>query len=142
MDALAPPLKALLHIKLKIRAGKSVRESIKEYVQESMDCPFAKNLGLWLFYKESEQPQHIEITQTYRKLLVEVLNRGLEGDQILKPLESLEEEMVTASMNDLDKQLQKLPFIVLTPLLLLQLPAFLILIFAPLVFQLLSEMGY
>ena len=142
MDALAPPLRALLHIKLKIRTGKSVRESIKEYVQESMDCPFAKNLGLWLFCKESEQPQQVEITQTYRKLLVEVLNRGLEGDQILKPLESLEEEMVTASMNDLDKQLQKLPFIVLTPLLLLQLPAFLILIFAPLVLKLLNELGY
>lgn len=142
MDALAPPLRALIHIKLKIRTGTSIRESIKEYVSESLECEFAQNLGLWLFYKESEQPQKIEIHKTYRKLLIEVLARGLEGDQILKPLETLEEEMIAASLNDLDKQLKKLPFIVMAPLFFLQLPAFLILIFAPLALLLLERLQY
>lgn len=138
MDTLAPPLHALIHIKLKIRTGTSIRESIKEYYKENPDSEFSKDLSLWLFYKESEQDQKIEWTHTYRKLLVEVLERGLEGEQILDSLEALEEEVLSASYLDLDKQLQKLPFIVFIPLFLLQLPALLLLVFYPLISRLLS----
>ena len=137
MDSLAPPLRALLNIKLKIRTGISIREAIKEYGQEACDCDFAKNLSLWLFHKESEQEQKIQFTHNYRKLLVEVLERGLQGEQILDALDTLEEEVINASNHDLETQLQKLPFIVFIPLFFLQLPALLLLIFYPLVSKLL-----
>ncbi len=143
MDSLAPPLRALLNIKLKIQSGTSTRESIKEYVKETLDCSFAQDLGLWLFQIESESSDPPKpFTHPFRKMLVEVLAQGLEGDQILKSLEILEAEMIRASHRDLDNQLQKLPFIVMIPLLLLQLPAFLLIIFGPLLSKLLGELQY
>ena len=143
MDSLAPPLRALLNIKLKIQSGISTRESIREYVKETLDCSFAQDLGLWLFQVESESNEPPKsFTHPFRKMLVEVLTQGLEGDQILKSLEILEAEMISASHRDLDNQLQKLPFIVMIPLLLLQLPAFLLIIFGPLLSKLLGELNY
>ena len=143
MDTLAPPLKALIHIKLKIQSGLSTRESIREYVKESLNCEFAKNLGLWLFEVESEKKVSTSYDKhPYRKMLVEVLLQGLEGDQILKSLEILEEEMIQAAHSDLDRQLKKLPVVVMFPLLLLQLPAFLILIFGPLLSKLINSLNY
>ena len=144
MDSLAPPLRALLNIKLKIQSGTSTRESIREYVKEALDCGFAQDLSLWLFQMESESDEMTQklFTHPFRKMLVEVLKQGLEGDQILKSLEILETEMIEASHRDLDNQLQKLPFIVMIPLLFLQLPAFLLLIFGPLLSKLLSQLHY
>ncbi len=144
MDSLAPPLRALLNIKLKIQSGISTRESIREYVKEALDCSFAQDLSLWLFQIESESDEMTSkpFTHPFRKMLVEVLAQGLEGDQILKSLEILEAEMIEASHRDLDNQLQKLPFIVMIPLLFLQLPAFLLIIFGPLLSKLLGELHY
>ncbi|MDE0151503.1 MAG: hypothetical protein OXK80_03260 [Bdellovibrionales bacterium] len=144
MDSLAPPLRALLSIKLKIQSGISTRESIREYVKEALDCSFAQDLSLWLFQMESENNEISPkiFTHPFRKMLVEILTQGLEGEQILKSLEILENEMITASHRDLDNQLQKLPFILMMPLLFLQLPAFLLLIFGPLLSKLLSELHY
>ena len=138
MDALTPPLQALLNIKLKIRTGTSIRESIKEHCQETPHCEFSKDLALWLFYKESNQNQKVQFTHTYRKLLVETLERGLSGEPILDSLDVLEEEVIHASHHDLEKQLQKLPFIVFIPLFLLQIPALLLLVFYPLLSRLLN----
>ena len=142
MDSLAPPLRALLNIKLKIQSGISTRESIREYVQETLDCDFAKDLSLWLFQMESEgHESHLKpFTHPFRKMLVEVLKQGLEGEQILKSLEILETEMVEASQRDLDNQLQKLPFILMIPLLFLQLPAFLLIIFGPLLSKMVQQL--
>jgi len=144
MDSLAPPLRALLGIKLKIQSGISTRESIREYVKETLDCHFAQDLGLWLFQMESENNEISPkiFTHPFRKMLIEVLTQGLEGEQILKSLEILETEMIEASHRDLDNQLQKLPFILMMPLLFLQLPAFLLLIFGPLLSKLLNELHY
>ena len=47
--------------------------------------------------------------------------------------------MIEASKEDLESQLQKLPFITLIPLLFLQLPAFLILLLGPLVLKLILQ---
>lgn len=142
MDSLAPPLRALLNIKLKIQSGISTRESIREYVQETLDCDFAQDLSLWLFQIESEGNEfHLKpFTHPFRKMLVEVLKQGLEGEQILKSLEILEMEMVEASHRDLDSQLQKLPFILMAPLLFLQLPAFLLIIFGPLLSKMIQQL--
>lgn len=139
MDALAPPLKALLYLKLKIQTGTSTRESIREYVKEQNSCDFAKRLSLWLFQKESSQEvSYIGLHKPYRKMLIEVLDRGLDGEQILKSLDSLEEEMIRACEEDVENQIQKIPFIILIPLLLLQVPALLLLGIGPLVLQLLK----
>ena len=141
MDTLAPPLKALLNIKLQIQAGTSTRESIYKYIKENTGCSFARDLSDWIFQIESGgRPSLDHFQKTYRKMLIEILTRGLEGDQILKSLSALEEEMITASQIDMDRQIQKLPLLTMIPLLFLQLPAFLILVFGPLLMKIIHQL--
>ena len=143
MDSLAPPLRALLEIKLKVQTGSSVRAAIKEYTTEFKSEPFARDLQQWLFNREAGGGALIKPFQgyTYRKLLIEVLARGLEGGAVLKPLLALEEELISASQIDMDRQLKKLPLTAMIPLLLLQLPAFLILVFGPLLLRLMDQLN-
>ena len=53
MVCLAPPLKAVLEIRLQIENGVSVPQAIRVYSQRNLDEPFAKELGFWLFTKET-----------------------------------------------------------------------------------------
>lgn len=139
MDSLAPPLEALLYIKLKIQTGASTRESIKDYIYTHPNCLFAKNLDLWLFEVESLQSiSYKNMNNPYRRLFIELLKRGLEGEPILKLLHHLEMDMIEACKEDIQKQIQKLPFITLIPLLFLQVPAFLVLVIGPLMSHLLQ----
>ena len=141
MDSLAPPLKALLQIKLKIQTGISVRESIREYIQETPACELTKDIAAWFFQMEAGQEASLQPFQrTYRKMLIEILTRGLQGEPILKSMEALEEEMIEASITDMENQLQKLPLMTMIPLLCLQLPAFLLLVFGPLLLRLLQQL--
>ena len=141
MDTLAPPLKALLQIKLKIQIGLSTRESIREYIKETADCKFAQKIENWLFQFESQsQPLLSEFQTLHQKMLIEVLTRGLEGDEILQSLSILEEEMLEFSHLELDKQLKILPLKTMIPLFFLQLPAFLLLFFGPVFIELLKSL--
>ena len=143
MDTLAPPLQALLQIKLKIRIGLSARESIREYVKESINCEFAQKIENWLFQFESQKDTDSDVSpfQTpHQKMLIETLTRGLNGDEILQSLDILETEMLEFSQLELDKQLKTLPLKIMIPLLFLQLPAFLLLLFGPFFIKMLNNL--
>ena len=144
MDYLAPPLNAVLQIQLKIKSGFSVRSAIQAYVKDFPDCPFAVQINLWLFYMETGRP-NIQITSTknsYRKILLDILQRGLKGEPILCTLQEFEIELKRASLYNLEQQIQKLPFFSLIPLLLFQVPAFLLLLLAPLLLELQKNLHF
>ena len=140
MDTLAPPLRALLQIKFKIQTGSSTRESIREYIKEFVDCEFSKKLDSWIFQLESQgQGDDVIFKTPHQKMLIETLERGLNGDEILHSMEVLEAEMLEFSHLELDRQLKTLPLKTMVPLLLLQLPAFLLLFFGPFLINLMTN---
>ncbi len=142
MDYLAPPLKALLTVQLKIKSGLSVRSAIQSYVRDHLDCPFAKQVELWLFCHQTGH--HFDDSKLskkiYRKSLLDIFDRGLKGEPILQILQEFEEELKEISLQNLDQQIQKLPFLTLIPLFLFQVPAFLLLLLAPLLLDLGSHL--
>ena len=141
MVSLAPPLQAVLEIRLYIESGKSVSQSIKSYVQSSLTDPFAKELGLWLFAEETGGVFNTQTLKSiYRKHLMDILRRGLKGEPILELLEDYEKDLIEICKEDLEKHLQKLPFVTLIPLLLFEFPALLILLIGPLLLNLLSAL--
>ena len=144
MDYIAPPLNAVLQIQMKIKNGLSVRSAIKAYTRESFNCSFASQLHLWLFFletgKEFFPPAWAK--KNYRKILIDILHRGLKGEPILCVLQEFEEELKKAALQDLEEQIQKLPFISLIPLFLFQVPAFFLLLLAPLLLELQSHLSY
>ena len=137
MVPLAPPLKAVLEIRLQMENGISVAQSVKNYVQSNTQDEFAKELGLWLFARETGQRFEKKL-HFHRKNLIEILNRGLKGDPIMEYLKDFEEDIVEICKEDLEKHLERLPYICLMPLMLFQFPAFLLLLIGPLVSNLLN----
>ncbi len=138
MDYLAPPLNAVLQIQLKIKTGQSVRSAIQAYIREFSDCAFAREVNLWLFHIETGKkflPAALK-KKSYRKILLDILYRGLKGEPVLCLLQEFESELKTAALQDLEQQIQKLPFISLIPLFLFQVPAFFLLLLAPLLLEL------
>ena len=138
MDYLAPPLNAVLQIQLKIKNGLSVQSAIHVYVKDFPDCPFATQMGLWLFYLNTGKcfKEPTLMKKSYRKTLLDILHRGLKGEPILDVLHEFEEELKIVALQDLEQQIQKLPFISLIPLFLFQVPAFLLLLLTPLLMEL------
>ena len=161
MVPLAPPLRAALEIRLEIENGVSVSQAIRSFSRRALDDSFAKELGLWLFAYETgqglkwppgpdkaprkkrqlwPQPQKPAFKSPYRRQLVDILARGLRGEPVLDALTDLEQDLKLATEEDLERHLQKLPFISLIPLMVLELPAFLLLLAGPLVLDLLSAL--
>lgn len=141
MDYLAPPLKAVLEIRLQMENGISVSQSIRLYAQRNLEDLFAKELCFWLLSKETGRSYQTKtFNKPYRKHLLELLNRGLQGEPILEALCDFEEDLIFATNEDLEQHLQKLPFFSLIPLMLFEFPAFFLLLTGPLFFDLLSAL--
>lgn len=143
MESLAPPLDLVLWIKYDLEKGLSVKFSLQNYIKKA-DGQFQVVLMTWLSLYEQGKPTDIvknAQSSQIRRSLIEVLERGLKGEPILKTLELLEQEIIMACEAEIDEKVQKLPFLLLIPLLLFQLPAFLLLLFGPLLSMLLSSFG-
>lgn len=134
MEGLAPPLELLLCVKRSMEKGQSIKIGILDYVKRSPDN-FATLVARWLsLLQQGQDPRPVvqSLTSVHRKTLLHILERGLKGESIHAILLQLEEEMVEACREEITNKLAKLPFIMLIPLLLFQFPAFLMLLFGPL----------
>jgi len=141
MVDLAPPLKAVLGIRLSIENGYSVSQSIKLYSEAHQEDLFAKELGFWLYAQSAGRNYSHKIFDTfYRKRLLEILNSGLKGEPVLKALTFLEEDLVFISQEFLEQHIQKLPLMALLPLMLFQFPSYFLLLIGPLLLNLLSTL--
>ena len=141
MVCLAPPLKAVLEIRLQLENGVSVSQAIRAYSQRNLNEPFAKELGIWLFAKEAGKSYNENPFKSfYRKRLIDLLDCGLQGEPILSALCDLEEDLVFITNEELEQHLQRLPLISLIPLMLFEFPAFFLLLLGPLLLNLLSAL--
>ena len=141
MVCLAPPLKAVLEIRLQMENGVSVPQAVRVYSQRNLEEPFAKKLGLWLFAKETGKSYDEKAFDTfYRRRLVDLLNYGLRGESILEALCDLEKDLIFITNENLEQHLQKLPLVSLIPLMLFEFPAFFLLLVGPLLLNLLSAL--
>ena len=138
MVCLAPPLQAVLEIRLLIENGHSVSQSIRLYSQRNQEDDLAKELGAWLFSQTAGKKYENKIFNTfYRRRFLEVLSHGLTGTAILSALSDLEEDLIFIANEDLEQHIQKLPLISLIPLMLFEFPAFFLLLAGPLLLNLL-----
>ena len=145
MEGLAPPLKCLIQIQSSIANGESVRSAIARYLQiVSIDDPFAIVIREFMFAWERGQDWRVTlrtVQSAHRRALIEVLACGLAGQSISAHLESLRTEVCAACDLEIREHLEMLPLKMLVPLLLFQFPAFLLLMFGPLLRHLVEELG-
>lgn len=145
MEGLAPPLKCLIQIQSSIANGESVRSSIARYLQIVLvDDPFAMTVRQFMFAWEQGHDWRAmlrNVESAHRRALIEVLACGLSGQSISAHLESLRTEMCAACDLEIREHLEMLPLKMLAPLLLFQFPAFLLLLFGPLLRHLVEELN-
>ncbi|MES2963437.1 MAG: hypothetical protein V4760_06070 [Bdellovibrionota bacterium] len=144
MEGLAPPLKCLLEVQAAIRNGEAIRAGLTRYAQlSSARDEFASVVRSFLFAWERSQPwRHLlEGQSAHRRALLEVFACGLAGQSVASQLDALRIEIEKACDAEIGAYLEMLPLKMLAPLLLFQFPAFLLLMFGPLLRHLIQEIN-
>ena len=143
MEGLTPPLMHTVRaLRWRISTGLSMREALRLHLESSTSM-LAHDLREWWALKAHDRnpPPPPTFSSPLRRAVLDVIERGLDGQPSLEHLHSLEEEVERAAQHELDEHVNSLPFKVLLPLLLFQFPAFLILLLGPLLRELNEKMG-
>lgn len=143
MESMNPALLLLLIVKRHLERGESVKIGIAEYLRTE-ESSFRDEVATWFnLWQQGLSVDSILKRQNslYRNILLQTLERGLRGEPIYNFLVELEIEIIKACEHSLSQALGRLPFILLVPLLFFQLPAFMILLFGPILSRFLEAMG-
>jgi hypothetical protein len=137
MEGLAPTLRCALEVRFALENGESVRAGIIRAVSGYGD-PFSQAVQRWLFALDQGQNSPLETAKltAYQRNLVALLGHGLRGNSIRPQLLDLESEIEQACRDQIDNFIRMLPFKMAIPVLLLQFPAFLLLLLGPLIAEL------
>lgn len=145
MEGLSPPLKCLIEMQSSIQNGETARVGLRRYVQSAAPKDsFARDVRSFLFAWEQQQDWRACIGKAaspQRRALLEVAACGLAGQSIAAQLEDLRGEIASACELEIQAHLEMLPLKMLIPLLLFQFPAFLLLLFGPLLRHLIEELN-
>jgi hypothetical protein len=145
MEGLNPPLKCLIEIHSALSNGETVRVGLSRYLSiVPLHDEFASSIRRFLFAWDQGQDWRVvvnAIKSAYRRALLELCATALAGQPILPHLEELRQELMSAANAEIGEHLELLPIKMLVPLLLFQFPAFLLLLFGPLLVRLLEEMN-
>jgi hypothetical protein len=147
MEGLAPTLQCLIEIQSALQNGESLRAGLNRYTQvqtQPQAYAFAQSLKHFLFAWDQGQDWRAHIIKAptpHRRALMEIIAFGLNGQAILPQLAELQSEVELACELDIKRFLDLLPLQMLIPLLFFQFPAFLILLFGPLLSHFLMEVS-
>jgi len=145
MEGLAPPLQCLIEIQAALQNGETVRVGIGRYFAvASGQRDFAADLRRFLFAWDQGKDWRsivVEISSPHRRALVDLIATALAGQPIIAHLEELKSEVVAAVDLEIKNHVELLPIKMLIPLLLFQFPAFLVLLFGPLLNRLIEELN-
>ncbi len=143
MAPLASPLECLLQVRMDMENGASVRKAIHQYL-DTHNNEFRNDLCEWILELDGgvdpfRRRATLSIHRPHRRALLELLRQGLHGEPILKALGDLEMEMIDVCQDQVEVHLRRLPILALVPLMLFQVPAFLLLLFGPILQDLLGS---
>ena len=143
MESIAPPLQLIAEVKRSIEQGSTAKQGVFNYIKKNQDS-FASQVTKWIFLIEQGQKADailVNIKSTHRKCLLGLLERAFNGESIYQILILLEEETILACQQEQARFLARLPFYLMVPLLFFMFPAYLILLFGPLLGQFLNQLG-
>lgn len=141
MEGLNPALRLVWEVKKSIEKGESVRNGVKNYLQQSQDS-WKASVYQWYFSIEHGESTQILISKQksiYRRQILTVLERGLRGEAIMGVLSQLEKETLEKAESDLEEYSARAPYLLLGPLCLFLFPACLILMLGPFLIQLMQS---
>ena len=119
--------------------GRSLVSSIKMTHNEEQ-TPFSTKVYLWLHYHHQKQKDGPWNPSSHFQMgLQQILHEGLEGAPVYETLKQIQEEMEMEFEHQWKKHLETLPVRLSIPLLLFFFPAYLLMLFGPLLTQFIKE---
>lgn len=138
MAHIAPSIAFVRETLSRMEQGQSLAQSLDQLVGGHKD-PFNKKMNLWWqMVKNGHEPPQLFVTH-YQRCFVELIQNGLLGAPIYDHLIRLELEMMQEFERQWKVRLENLPLQLSLPLLLCFFPAYMLLLFGPLVAQFLLE---
>ena len=147
MEGLAPPLQLAIEMQSSLANGESIRSGIARFASDSpmnTSCEFARVVRRFMIaWDQSQDWRSIlkQIESPYRRSLLELAAHGLSGQSVQTPLAELQKEIENACDEEIKLHIDMLPLKMLLPLLLLQFPAFMMVLFGPLLSRFVEEMS-
>ncbi len=144
MEGLAPPLEALIHLKFGLESGVSVRTAIQKYAETRSE--FSQHLNLLVSHYDKQRSlldfkRKEPSGSVYRSAVVDVVIAALSGQPVLERIQALELEVMQAAQAEIDTYIKVLPYKLMVPLFLFQVPAFLLLLLGPILLSVLKSIG-
>ncbi len=138
MAHIVPSISYVKNFRRIIERGVSVSRA-SQLTLEIEKSPLASQIYLWMTHFNESQGEMVWRPKTHYQLsLREILRTGLQGGPIYEPLLQLEEEMVMEFEVQWKAYLESLPMRLTIPMLLLFFPAYVVLLFGPLVTKIMS----
>ncbi len=144
MEGLAPPLKCAIELRTALENGETARTGLMRYLETAGTDDFASDVRQFVFAWDQGQNWRAaiaKISSPHRRALLELSASGFSGQPILSHLAELQREIEDAVDLEIRKYMELIPVKMLVPLLLFQFPAFLILLFGPLLRRLIEELN-
>lgn len=131
MEQVNPHYELLSYLCHSLKTGRSIRQSLNNYFSSNSGV-FAQELSQWMIHLEQKSVAKLtQFRSPTRHALLIVIEQGLQGQPILNRLEELKKSVAEASEEEMDEFIQRIPFLMLLPLMFFLFPSFLILLLGP-----------
>jgi len=142
MEDLSFLLKLCLHVRVSIEGGEALRVSILKFSDLDDSILYLK-LKQWLIHFDQaggENSAESFFTSHHIQVFLEILTQGLVGHAIYERVKTIEEEIIEVCKDEFQRELDKLPYVLMVPLLLFMFPAYLLLLLGPILNMFLKEL--
>lgn len=142
MEGVAPTLYLCLEVRAALEKGQAL-EAVVSSIALRMERDLSGQIQrLISIYRHSGMTEAMKLPceSVYRQTLFNIIVSGLEGEPILDRVRDLEKEIRFACESDIERHVARVPLLVMIPIMLLQLPGFMLLLFGPILNQLTKEL--
>jgi len=130
LETIAEPLEFVCFLRLEMNNGKSLRRSLQATVM-TFQTTFSAEVSRWWEQREAGKRMDIKKTSAAVQQFYHLLDISIDGTPIQEPLAELEAFMIEICKEDVNEHLERLPTIMMVPMVLCFYPAFLLLIVSP-----------
>lgn len=140
MENISPSLHLLLTVRAALENGQSVRAGVLQFLSQHHGV-FGEVVRQWLLLVDQNQPVSslTEKLHPCRRALLNLLGKGLKGLPILNQIKELESEIIQSCNEEIETEIQKLPLLMMIPIFLFMFPAYLLLLFGPIIESLMAQ---
>jgi hypothetical protein len=133
MEDLSFLLKLCLHVRVSMEGGEALRVSLLRFAEIKNDFLYLRFKQWLTHFDQSGGESCAENLYSNHHVLIflEILTQGLEGHSIYERLKAVEEEIVEVCKDEFQRELDKLPYVLMIPLLLFMFPAYMLLLLGP-----------